>query len=62
MKNYLSDLDKLGIFKKYGSNFIDRAYIEHYQTAGADVEATLKISHPKWSIVSKILDPGPHPP
>ena len=31
-------------FEKYRSYYIDRAYIEHYQTTGADVEATQKIS------------------
>ena len=40
-KNYLFDLDKLDIFEKYRSNYIGIVYLQHYQTAGADVEATV---------------------
>ena len=42
IKNYLSDLDKLDIFEQYGSNYVGIASFQHYQTAGADVEAALK--------------------
>ena len=42
IKNYWSDLDKLDIFEQYGSNYVGIAYFQHYQTAGADVEAALK--------------------
>ena len=41
LKNYLSDLDKLDIFEQYGSNYVDIASFQHYQTAGTDVEAAL---------------------
>ena len=42
IKNYLSDLDKQSIFEKYRINYIGIAYFQYYQTAGADVEATVK--------------------
>ena len=37
----MSNLQKLDIFEQYGSNYVDIASFQHYQTAGTDIEAAL---------------------
>ena len=49
-------MDKLDIFEQYGSNYVTVAYFQHYQTAGADVEAALK------DRIFPFLTPSPAPP